>query len=395
MCSLAVFGLVSYMFPDLIHLPWSIELESREEPQLTTLLFRALCLCTDNVMCLARRHKEADVNQKLSGTRDPPAPGTVGGGEEKWPLKLGHFRKKECTVNAAADNGLILLTTKQMEWFWQRHKMEPDHHCSPLRREIGLSGQLIWSLTSLYSPWSRPLTQVHWLGLHSCYIWTDNRPATTDSSPRAPKYMKPYSVFTGRIRHLELVILMWFVAQGCKFIFLYFPALCSLSLLLSQHHKATSWIYGRRKHQAKYFPHIKTGSKQSSEIDKPSQESSLRASDWNDVLEAVGACGWCVRDRARLCVCLWFNCGECLRPRSSVCVTISEPGTVTVVDERSELSAASCNLTVFIGLSTDGDQAGTCCCSADQWQIGPSPSSRLCAAASSLHFMMLSVWPQL
>lgn len=35
---------------------------------------------------------------ELSGTRGLSAQGGRGADEEKWPLKLGHFRKEECTV---------------------------------------------------------------------------------------------------------------------------------------------------------------------------------------------------------------------------------------------------------------------------------------------------------
>lgn len=92
-------------------------------------------------------------------------------------------------------------------------------------------------------------------------------------------------MFTGRIRHLGFEILMWFVAQPCEFISLYFLGLRCFSLLLSQNHKTTSWDYERQKQKAKYFALMKAASKQSSESDRPRGESSLRASDWNDVLD--------------------------------------------------------------------------------------------------------------
>lgn len=77
--------------------------------------------------------------------------------------------------------------------------------------------------------------------------------------------MQP-SVFTGKIRHLGLGILMWFVAQGFEFITLYFVAQHCWSVLLS------SLVYEDCKRQkqikAKYFPHIKAESKQSPESDR-------------------------------------------------------------------------------------------------------------------------------
>ncbi len=85
-------------------------------------------------------------------------------------------------------------------------------------------------------------------------------------------------------------------------------------------------------------------SKQSPESDRRRGESSLRASQWNDVLD----CRWKlwvfagdrVCERECVCVCAHVvNCGF-LHPRLCVCVREGEPETVTVVEMHSDCGAA-------------------------------------------------------
>lgn len=97
-----VFGLVPYMFPNLIHLTFRAVVGSKPERERVRsslnsplyMLLRALHLCIDSDICLARKHKEADVNQKPPVYSRSSCTVDHGGDEEKWPLKLGHFRKR-------------------------------------------------------------------------------------------------------------------------------------------------------------------------------------------------------------------------------------------------------------------------------------------------------------
>lgn len=81
------------------------------------------------------------------------------------------------------------------------------------------------------------------------------------------------------------------------------------------------------------------GFKQSPESDRRGGESSLRASEWNDVLD----CRWRLQVFVGDCVSahMWLTVGFCVSSPVCVCVRGKEPGTVTVIEMYLECSVAS------------------------------------------------------
>lgn len=111
---------------------------------------------------------------------------------------------------------------------------------------------------------------------------------------------------------------------------------------------------------------------------------------------ADGSCGWlCVYVIAIVCVHV-VNCGS-LHPHLRVCVREREPETVTVVEMHS--CAVQLHYSHDPEFLLDYQQMEISGESAAAAQISsmplPSPCSWLHVAASSVHFMMLSVWHQL
>lgn len=199
-----------------------------------------------------------------------------------------------------------------MENLWQKYKEESDHHSSSFGR--GLSGTFSPS-PSL----PQPLTP-HWgarspglTGLNVSYIWVHVSPTTTNIWAWPPRIHDAFCVYWQDQATWASHFYIIFYTK----IFIYHSLLCNtfcLSLSLSQHHKTTSLVYKRLgKRRPEYFPAPKTEPKESPESDREENEGCwLRASHWNDVLDADRSCG-CF-------VCVSESMWECMQLVVVFCV---------------------------------------------------------------------------